>query len=300
VNKKPQKPIAKAKTGLSFNGVTDYLQLPSMTMDSVEIECLIDSYIHTALLDARTGYANSDVYLDTNLSSSTWNVFINNNQISSLSSTIGQRTKVKFVSKSGAFTDDVTIFANYVGGFKTKGTLYKVTCYLNGNIVAQYDFENMRNIVGNQVIPNAVNLIPSFEDARWSIHANAKVLGRDVLHLDATGINQATRIEIPVLPNKQYKFDITSNELMRVGKSDGTTSGGYLGSISGSNKTTTTFTTDSSTTSVIISLQNGSVPTGSFDFVRPQLYQLTGQEGTLNGAPQQQNKHAKRRLYAKR
>jgi hypothetical protein len=270
-------------------------------MDSVEIECLIDSVQNADyfILDARNGLANGYFNKGGGIGTD-WTVTLNGSLITLISSIpSNQRVKIKSVART-VFTDDVTIFANTLGNFRTKGILYKVTCYLNGNIVAQYDFENMRNIVGNQVIPNAQNLIPSFEDARWSIHANAKVLGRDVLHLDATGINQATRIEIPVLPNKQYKFDITSNELMRVGKSDGTTSGGYLGSISGSNKTTTTFTTDSSTTSVIISLQNGSVSTGSFDFVRPQLYQLTGQEGTLNGSPQQQNKHAKRRLYAKR
>jgi hypothetical protein len=294
--------LPKAKTGLAFNGVTDYLQLPSMTMDSIEIECLIDpvQVQYAMILDARTGLGGA---LNGSLNTDFKNAFrlwIDGVEQPTDPITIprNKRIKIKVLSPN-IFTDDVTIFTHYnrLSNF-LKGTLYKVTCYLNGGIIAQYDFENPRNIVGNQVIPNAQNLIPSFEDSRWSIHPNAKVLGKDVLHLDATAVSQGSRIKVPVIPNTQYKFVINcpNGTRMRIGKDDGTTNGAWL------NETNTinTFTAPSDCQQIIVTLENNVAASGSFDFIRPQLYQLTGQEGTINGSPVPQLRHAKRRLYSKR
>jgi hypothetical protein len=428
----------KAKTGLSFNGVTDYLQLPSMTMDSVEIECLIDSVqLSTGryLLDARNGLSSGYIYDHPTVGiGSSWSSLTVDgiNKPSKLWGDIpkGQRTKVK-VTASSSFTDDVTIFNfNSGSGVPLKGTLYKVTCYLNNAIVAQYDFENNRAMAGSSVVPvvtggsknyiqdvvmtkgynlgnasstsdvyrvvsvsvkpgtytakinnpnypglnfrivdsasvqyggtyanqietitvgttttlylnlrytdsrsipqdiktsdlqlqfeegstptayspyqwqtatNPLNLIPSFEDARWTIHANAKVLGRDVLHLDATATSQVSEIYIPCLPNTNYKFSLggyTGNYSVSSRDINKNIIGGFHGSESIAPSGTVNFT--SASNAVYLRIAHGNSSAGSFDFIRPQLYQLSGKEGTLNGSPIQLNKHAKRRLYAKR
>jgi hypothetical protein len=466
----------RAKTGLSFNGQMDYFQIPSMTMDSIEIECMIDPnqpISAPTLLDARTGLANGHVSIGT--ISSAWSSII----VDGVDKTIskqwtdipkGQRTKVKVIAPS-SFTDDVTIFSNYLNSAtnKLKATLYKVTCYLNNAIVAQYDFENLKNVVGSNVLPalsggyknlipvsdpiradlnsfhisvtnvsgingfknglrfpdnsavmyayqryafnstktytfsvfvkmddgsapvvgsatvgdlaividgvvtsapytvtsvgngvyrvsgtivnpnagvmntgivkytgqsakgftisgwqleegqvsdfvsagvfNTVtqggNLIPSFEDARWTIHANAKVLGRDVLHLDATGIEQYSYAWVDVIPNSTYRMAINGsfigNQRIRIGYGAGNPNvNTYLSAITNASGYSVTFTVPSGVTKISFLLDNNNTTPGSFDFIRPQLFQLSGKEGTLNGSPIQLNKHAKRRLYAKR
>jgi hypothetical protein len=299
LNKKPQRKTT-AKTGLAFNGVTDYLQLPSMTMDSIEIECLIDAVQPQSggnLFDARSGLANGWV------GNSPGNYGSGIKSITGLVTNV--RTKV-LITAISSFTDDVVIFCDLAGSLnkRTKGIIYKVTCYLNGGVVAKYDFENPRNTVGNQVIPNAQNLIPSFEDARWSIHANAKVMGKDVLHLDATGTYQGTTIYVPVNVGEKYLIggNITvGGEILVAFRDNNKNSYGATSpsSVTSSNPTQS-FTVPSGCSFLQIYVRNTTQTIGSFDFVRPQLYQLTGQEGTVNGAPILQFKHAKRRLYNKR
>jgi hypothetical protein len=174
--------------------------------------------------------------------------------------------------------------------------VYKyVKIYTNDGLVVNYDFENPRNIVGNQVIPNAQNLIPSFEDSRWSIHANAKVMGKDVLHLDATASSQYSGITLDVVIGKQYMFVLPSQTTgIYFDIRDGVTDSWIFDTANGVMPRTYTF----STNKIKVNLRNNIM--GSFDFIRPQLYQLTGFEGTINGAPQAQLKSRRRAQYAKR
>jgi hypothetical protein len=296
----------QSKTGLSFNGTSDYLQLPSMTMDSVEIECLIDTVQTQSsyyLVDARTnlplGYAVTD---NAGGIGDSWTEFkVDGVSAERKFSSIpqGRRVKVR-LGASVSFTDDVTILASRAGTFRAKAVLYKVTCYLAGKAVAEYDFENGQNMVGNQVLQNAKNLIPSFEDSGWNIHPNAKVLGKDVLHLDATGINFSYFRDIPLLPNTNYllmgMFGLSLNHRLRVVDSMLNTN---LQTVANDTPLGRVFNSGN-TTKAYIQLENFGGVTGSFDFIRPQLYQLSGKEGTLYGSPIQQSKAPKRTLYAKR
>jgi hypothetical protein len=278
--------LPKARTGLSFNGVTDYFQLPSMTMDSVEIECLIDSVGNTVLMDGRSGLSNGWFYSNATKGTGIKEYYVDGVLNGIIPSK--QRTKIK-INAVGSFTDDVSIFANYLAQTVsfTKATLYKVTCYLNGAEVARYNFENVNNLVGDKVIPQAKNLIPSFEDARWSLHANTQVLGKDALRLNATANGQNNIIIVDALPNTSYMLKSIPNvDLLR---SDGS----YIRTWS-----TSPFTTSSDTSKIKVYL--GSASAGTFDFIRPQLYQLDGKEGTLIGTPIQLKKSNKRTLYAKR
>jgi hypothetical protein len=302
VNKLPKKSIVKARTGLSFNGTSDYLQLPSMTTDSVEIDCLIDSTQPTSVpyfLDARTGLANS--YFRTEATGKDswdigWSQVLLNGIVQISNSTTfprNQRIKIKSIATT-PFADDLTIFANNGGTSRMKGTLYKVTCYLGGQIVAQYDFENPSNIVGTNVLQKGVNLIPNFDDTRWNLHANAQVLGRNMLRLNATGANQVSTFDVDVTPNTNYlgvsqqgRFAVTNM------------AGSIITGASYNNIGVKTFNSGNNT-KLRLYLSSESATSGTFDFIKPQLYALSGNEGTLNGTPIQSNKRNKRLMYAKR
>jgi hypothetical protein len=299
VNKSPKRSLTR-KTGLSFNGVTDYLQLPSMTMDAIKMECLIDSNQlgDVCLFDARNGYANSWVWSGVSGTGSNIPQFIVDGQVKTPIWTNipkGIRTKIKIIPVS-SFTDSVNVFSDYVANYKTKGIIYKVTCYLNGSIVAQYDFENAQNIVGNQVIPSAQNLIPSFEDTRWSIHADAKVMGKDVLHLDATAAGHQSRFKVSVISGNKYQMIVdytnvpTGYVWYEYWDSNNNFISGFNSGISSIAPMNAAFV------SLVLTNKNS----GSFDFIRPQLYQLSGKEGTLNGVPEVLNNASKRSLYVKR
>jgi hypothetical protein len=298
--------LPKAKTGLSFNtqNQTDYFQLPSMTLDSIEIDCLIDSVQpgNGYYIDARSGLANGYVRVGETSLQGWSSLKVNGQAITNPSTQVpkNQRIKLLFGSNS-SFTDDVSIF-NFNGtglpADKTKGTLYKVTCYLNGNIVATYDFENAANQVGTTMMDGqAFNLIPSFDDSRWSLHANTQVLGKDYLRLNATATNQESVFTVPVSPNTKYLVTANTNAFFHVREFKDTTS-----LVNYWDKTSDfTFTTNSQTNKLQIYMTNGaSKPTGTFDFIQPKLFVLDGKEGTLNGSPTRLNKASKRSLIPKR
>jgi hypothetical protein len=298
LNKKPKHSITKPRTGLAFNGVSDYLQLPSMTMDSIEIDCFIDSVqpqSQAMLMDARNGLTNGFVFTSTAYQN-------NGSGIQSVSGfTFGSRTKIK-ITPISSFTDDVTIFRDLSGGANryTKGTIYKVTCYLNGGVVAQYDFENPSNVVGNTVLPKANNLIPSFEDPRWSLHSSAKVYGRDYLHVDYTSSGgQGNTITLDVLPNTNYLLisSYGTNASHRVRAMEIGTNN-IIQTVAPDVPNGRTFNAGSR--NKIYIMLEGNAVLGGFDFIKPQLYALDGKEGTLNGTPAFARKQTKRALYSKR
>jgi len=282
--------LPKARTGMVMDGISNYVQLPSMTMDAIEIDCLIDSVQLTSfayLFDARGGIAGAYVRINT----------ANGLDIASVTGMkTGERTKI-FITANSSFTDDVNIFSRYTGAEKLKGILYSVKCYLNGQVVASYDFTNPNNIVGDKILNGtAKNLIPSFEDSKWSLHSNFKVLGKDVGRLDASGINQITDILIDVIPNKQHLVNIETSGLIRIynGQTSGDTTLVSANNVPLKNSFTPTVS------KILVRFFNGGTATGSFDFIKPQLYQLDGKEGTIYGSPSQLNKPARRVLYARR
>jgi hypothetical protein len=187
----------------------------------------------------------------------------------------------------------------YTGSEQSKGIIYKVTCYLAGQVVAQYDFENPSNLVADKLIPNAKNLIPSFEDTRWSLHSNFRVLGRDVGRLDASAGFQTSNVIIPCLPNQTYMLScqITGG---RVYGDILNSSNGFISNTAIVTKTANNliFTTPSNASSIKLWLDNQTV-VGTLDFIRPQLYQLSN-EATLYGGRNPKNKSSRRVLYAKR
>lgn len=293
-----QEVLPQAKTGLKMDG-TQYVQLPSMTMDSIEIDCLIDSSESGSnfLIDTRTGVSNGYIYNNGTKTSFWESLEVNGVEVSNIS----KNERVKIIAKaSSSFTDDVNVFASYIGSLRTKGILYGIKCYLAGQVVAEYDFTNPNNIVGDKLIQKAKNLIPSFDSGNWSLHSNFKVFGPNVGRLDATAGYQYSYIEFLVKANVNYFFGTqakTSNARVVLGWKD--SGGSVIRYDYASSVLTNTVKSPSNAVSALFQLDNGAT-TGSFDFIKPQLYELTGKEATLYGAPTPQLQAPKRLLYAKR
>lgn len=302
-NKKVKKPIVISRTGLVFNGTSDYLQLPSMTMDSVEIECLIDSVQRSGgnayLIDARPGISGW-IYSGAPPIGSGFTEVKIDGVIKTDWVSIPKDVRTKIAIKATQFNDNLNIFSSNTNGSYLKGILYKVTCYLGGQIVAQYDFENASNIVGTNVLQNGVNLIPSFEDTRWSLHANTQVLGKHLLKLNATGAFQSSYFDLLSGGNLKYLVSCrgTDKGLYYVDEYDnnGVKTRNVIGLYL--NLIPISFTTLSTTVRLRITLSNDIV--GTFDFSKPQLYLLNGTEGILNGTPTPARKQSRRTQYAKR
>jgi hypothetical protein len=291
--------IPPARKGLVMDGVTNYLQLPSMMMDSVEIDCLIDSSnTSSMLIDGRGGVVNGYMYHSGFLGSGFAKKFING--VDGAAMKFNERIKVKI--SSNTFADDITIFGNQSGVERLKGILYGVKCFLNGQVVAAYDFTNPKNIIGDKVLQSAKNLIPGFSDPRWSFHPNFKVLGNDMGRLDAIGGYNVSKITLKTKPNSNYLCALVSRDAgrLRIGKDDGTINGEWLTETNNTINKTRNFSIPSDVTGIICTLDNNGGVNGSFDFIKPQLYELDGKEGTLYGSPVSELKAPKRVLYAKR
>jgi hypothetical protein len=293
--------LPPSKKGLVMDGTTNYLQLPSMTMDAIEIDCLIDSVQPNAqpfLFDARNG--------------SVWFLYNGGGIIGTESLLDGKpfvgsygnipkdkRVKLRF-NNDKSFTDDLTIFSYYDGRkeYRLKGILYGVKCFLNGQVVAEYDFTNPNTIVGDKVLPKgAKNLIPAFDSPRWSLHANARVLGKDVLRLEASAVLQYSDVYIDAKQLTKAQFTMGNAGKIKISGVD--KDGIQINAPLDANSTNSaTITVPANTDRLRVQLF--ALTVGSFDFIRPQLYELDGKEGTLYGNPINELKAPKRVLYAKR
>lgn len=244
--------LPPSKTGLSFDGVKDYLQLPSMTMDSVEIECLVTAETGGYAFDARSGVSNG--YLATNGAKGSGIQSFTVNGVAGTTGSIpyGQRVKIKGFF-AGAVASPVNVFATYIGSYKTQGTLYKVTCYLKGNIVAQYDFEKMkRGIAGTTILPST-----------WSVPKN-NAIPTDMSAWQQGGLLGSTggmqddttqiRTQIPFLqPSTAYTISVADGyQVVAVYEFNG--SGAFI-TRNLQEKQSYTFTTSATTTNGWVSIQ---------------------------------------------
>lgn len=203
----------------------------------------------------------------------------------------GELVKEQLVNEpmDTTYSETGSLIGKYAGGYPFQGVIHSIKF----NDVFNYDFTNPTQFVGDKFIPNAKNLIPSFEDERWNIHANARVYGENVLRLDTTVKYSNSYIDLYLEPNVNYSSLVNEPSYLRV----------YDGHIVDAGKSllngvTGVFTPTQS--KVRFLLTNGNTSAGVFDFIKPQLYKLTGNEATITGAPASQLKSAKRVLYARR
>lgn len=275
-----------AKQGLLLDG-TGYVQLPSHTMDSIEIECLIDGKTNTnsLIFDARYGGGVSAFVRVNGINPEGFGVYVDGAlHVSSLP--LDQKINLRLTKST--FAESVKVFSSGV-----KGILYRVTTYLNGVVQQDYDFtkpiDNGVVYIGEQ----PQNLLPSFDSGLWNLHSNARVLGRDVLELRASGTAQWSNVLIPVSPNTNYQLTCEKNGrfAVRGGETLDWISPFVFANIltfnSGNNQT------------LDIRLDNGT-STGAFTFQTPRLIKIPNAQASVIGGATPQVKRAKRQLFAKR
>jgi hypothetical protein len=230
----------------------------------------------------------------------------------------GIKYKVRLLRKLDGivymYVNDVLIYQNnvdYVGVLRELpnsniGSFGTVTDFMIGvlysiklNDYFSYDLTNPNTLIGDKVLQKSRNLIPSFDSGKWALHNNFNVLGKDIGRLDGAIATRSSDVYLPVKPNTTYLFVMQNNHpeaRVIIRKDDGSVN--YRGNVIYSGGSLITFTTDAHTTQIYFRLTNGAI--GTFDFIRPQLYELDGKEGTLYGNPVSELKSPKRVLYAKR
>jgi hypothetical protein len=277
-----------SKPGLVMNGINDCLQLPSMTMDAIEIDCMVDlnqpvSGFHN-IVDARTGLANGYVsFLNTGAISGgpDWNSVTGSDK--------GVRTKIMATAKQ-VFTDNVTIFGFWDGSKEfTKGVVYGVKCYLNGQVIKSYDATDLALLSGGKFLPKYNDLVPDFYSSAWNLHANALVYGKEWLKLNGTAAWQMSYVDIQAEGNKLYALNYAcqqyNNTTLRADFLDvNKTTLTYLSNNKQTSaNSTVTGTSPANCVYIRVYLQNDVI--GTFEFKKPQLYRLDGTEAQVFGSP---------------
>jgi hypothetical protein len=273
-----------SKPGMMMDGYSSLLQLPSMTMDAIEVDFLFDTNQPNsfyALLDARTGLA-SGFYFSDSIGSPWTSIIING--VDKSSSRVwadvpkGVRTKVKLGTAS-AFTDDVTIFGDSASARKAKGVIYGIKCYLNGQVIKEYDATDLAALTGGKLLPKYNDLVPDFSSSSWAFHANALVYGKEWLKLNATASNQTSSVDVTVLASTNYQFKVNAGayDVLLLDASNNTLSQPITGGTSG------TFTTQP--TAVKARFVTKNTAAGTFEFGKPQLYKTDGTEAQIIGNP---------------
>lgn len=290
----------QAPKGLYLDG-TGYIQLPSMTMDAVEIDCVLDAVqvANAYILDARTGLIDGVIYNGSYKSG----VGIFDNGISSFVEVddvkvshyfqIPKDKRIKLKAKSSnQFTDDVTIFARSNGIEVTKGTIYSIKCLLAGQVVATY---NAEDLVGNVLHEGGKpkNLLPSFDSGKWDLHVSDIVQGLDVLE---SNVNSSKYIFTDFSPGDSFYIYFENNGKNVIYVIFNDDEGGFTrGSMSnlGGTIRDEIFVVPPNTKKISFHCNTNSI------LSKPQLYQVNPKNGQVVGGRVEQPKKARRILYAK-
>ncbi|USK68318.1 glycoside hydrolase family 140 protein [Peribacillus asahii] len=149
------------------------------------------------------------------------------------------------------------------------------------------DFKNTNKIIINNVNvtqeggganpeepeePSGTDLLPNISSGQWTIHQSAAVTGTDELTLHADGVWKNTSISIEIRPNTTYHFtaENPNNGTIYAFEVDGSSVQTFI-FISTNEAVDLTFTTKSSTQSLILALSSGESPSGTFIFKNPTL-----------------------------
>ena len=132
---------------LATNGLTNYIKLPSLTFDSIELTMSENKSLLVTLqyiLDARTGIGGAYAQLS-NTGNDSWAGFASvtkdGSAVTTNTNVLTSNTKavLKF-NLSSAGTDDLNIFSNYLNDQMLQGNLYGIKITNGATTVAQYDF----------------------------------------------------------------------------------------------------------------------------------------------------------------
>lgn len=134
---------------LQMDGVDDYLKMSNTNLDSIEIDCMIET-TRSIILDARAGLVNG--YLNSFAFGAGWTlVQMDGSTITSFPQVPLSQRVVITATAASSFTDDVNFFSNTSNATPQKGRIYKITCKLAGVVVAMYDMTlgNVQDQSGN-------------------------------------------------------------------------------------------------------------------------------------------------------
>lgn len=131
---------------LFMNGTSDYIKLPSMTFDTVELTCQINLKPNTEqiYIDARPGVATA--YFGVNSAVNiqygpVWTKVLVNGAVPRNIADI-KNIKTKFtltVGLSAPGKSEITIFSNYKRQFPVQGKIYEIKVYNGASLMASYN-----------------------------------------------------------------------------------------------------------------------------------------------------------------
>lgn len=132
---------------ISMNGISDYIKLPSITFDSIELTCSIKPALGkwSYYMDTRNGtslgyIARTSSGMDS--FGSSWGAVYINGVLKTNNSPItpsDTKNTIRAVLTSPA-TDDVNIFSNSSGKELMHGVIYDIKLFNGTGLVAHYDF----------------------------------------------------------------------------------------------------------------------------------------------------------------
>ncbi|MEF2245688.1 fibronectin type III domain-containing protein [Paenibacillus sp. IITD108] len=132
---------------LQMNGVTDYIKLPSLPFDKIELTCQAfqsPKNIWYYYLDARPGLSAAYLAINGNGNvqySNVWETILVNGKSSfKFSEVMYQKITISLSLglKSNA-ADDINIFSDYKNNPAMKGKVYRIQIFLQGHLVAAYN-----------------------------------------------------------------------------------------------------------------------------------------------------------------
>lgn len=146
-----KKVTTNGNKAIFLNGETDYIKLPAITFDKIELVCKVDvpeedGTTWYTYLDARAGVSTAFIALNGNGNpsiGSVWAEVLVDGESHDLHR-MKQKEKFTLLAKlRNMGTDDINIFSSYKDIPAMKGSVYLIKVYLeNNNLVALYDFTN--------------------------------------------------------------------------------------------------------------------------------------------------------------
>lgn len=147
--------------GISMNGISDYIKLPLLTFDSIELTISVEpiSGKWSYYIDARNGVSQGYLARNTvgNDSFGNWSAIYINGVLKTNTTPnipLNNKTTIRAFLTSIA-TDDVNIFSNSSGSEKMKGIIYDIKLYNGISLVAHYDLTEQ--FIGTIIPDNSGN-----------------------------------------------------------------------------------------------------------------------------------------------
>lgn len=133
------------KYALQMNGVSDYIKLPSLIFDKIELTCHSTEVTNNSwsyYVDARPGITAAYMGINGNgniqYSDAWYAIYMNGKNLINLNKAVYEKVSITLLLKSSAAAD-INIFSDFTSKFCMMGKLYSVQIFLKGLPVAAYN-----------------------------------------------------------------------------------------------------------------------------------------------------------------